>query len=73
MNRAVQSSILSSPASTVAGSLQADCIPAPPTRTRTRADSRDVNGAAGQGISTCSPLVTGTTSGALPARVSSTS
>jgi hypothetical protein len=73
MNRAVQSSALSRPASTVAGSLQADCIPAPRTRTRTRTDSRDVNGAAGHGTSTCSLPATWTTSGAAPARVSSTS
>jgi hypothetical protein len=73
MNRAVQSPVLSSPASTVAGSLQADRIPAPLTRTRTRTDSREVNGAAGQGTSTCSSLVTRVTSGAPPARVSSTS
>jgi hypothetical protein len=35
--RAVQSSVRSSPASTVAGSLQADHLPAPHTHTRTRA------------------------------------
>ena len=73
MNRAVQSPVLSSPASTVAGSLQAERMPAPLTRTRIRTDSRDLNGATGQGTSTCSPLVTRTTSAAPPARVSSTS
>jgi hypothetical protein len=72
-NRAVQSSGLSRPASTVAGSLQADRIPAPRTRTRTRTDSRDLNGAAGQGTSTCSPLVTWTSSGVPSLRASSTS
>ena len=61
MNRALQSSVLSSPASTVAGSLQADRMPAPLTRTRTSTDSRDLNGAAGQGTSTCSRPVTRTT------------
>ena len=73
MNRAVQSPVLSSPASTVAGSLQADHLPAPHTRTRTRADSRDVSGSAGQGTSTCSPLATRTTSDAPLPRTSSTS
>ena len=73
MNRAVQSSVLSRPASTVAGALQSDRIPAPRTRTRTRTDSRDRNGAAGHGTSTCSPPVAWTTSDAPSARVSSTS
>ena len=52
MKRAVQSEACSSPASTVAGALQAERASPPLTRTRTATASREASGSDGHGTST---------------------